>query len=477
LTWRASLLIAVRYLFGSTRQRRLRAQEGRNPSAGDDAAAPNAIPVQPRRRSRIRGAVIGIAVSLVPLIVVLEVADGMIQGITARFIEVGTYHLQAIATGDPDVQSVSRLVRVIRTLPGVTAAYPERQGLGLITSRGGKTGGTIRAIDPSMYEKDPTFREYIHMVAGRFDLSTGSSMVIGTGIAHSLDLAPGDTVRVITVRSFGQDAFLPRVSTFTVSGIFTSGYQELDKLWVFIPFDRGARILPSDTARQIIGIKVADPFAIPNPLFKPQSRAESLNVLHMIGSLQQLLGDQWRLYSWYDLQRAQYMSFATTKNLLVLIMILIVAVAAINISSSVIMLVLEKQGEIAILKSIGASPAGIRRIFILAGFSAGTLGTIIGIGIGLFVAVNVNEAISALQWVLNIFLELFHLLISPFLRVPTVRVDIFNPEFYLQTIPIRIRASEVFLAAFLSIMLSTAASYLPALRAGNIRPLSIMRKH
>jgi lipoprotein-releasing system permease protein len=443
----------------------------------ESTGEPNALPAGARRRSRIRGAVIGIAVSLVPLIVVLEVADGMIQGITARFIEVGTYHIQAIAAEDAGATEVTRLAKQIDKVPGVTGAYPERQGLGLISSSGGRTGATIRALDPEIYAKDPTFHEYIHMVAGTFDLSTPDSIVVGTEIARKLNLKPGDMLRIITVRSFGQHGFLPRVSRFVVRGIFTTGYQELDKLWVFIPFARGAQILPSESSRQIIGIKVKDPYALSNPLFRPSNPADAAQIPHVIASIHEVLGPGWRLYSWFELQKAQYMSFATTKNLLVFIMILIVAVASVNISSAMIMLVMEKQSEIAILKSLGASPGGIRRVFLLAGFSAGTLGTLAGIGVGLFLAVNINEAISALQWVLNAGISLGSLIASPFVHVPYVRVDIFNPEFYLQVIPIRIRVSEVLLAAFLSILLSTAASYLPARRAGNIRPLEIMRKH
>ncbi len=479
---RASLLLTARYLFGNRTANAARRNGPRVTSAAEPGAdeaeqvAPNAIPVTRRRRGRVRGAIIGIAVSLVPLVVVLEVADGMIEGITARFIEVGTYHIEAVSVGDAGAAEMEKLARSVSTVPGVTEAVPERQGLGLISSAHGRTGATIRAIDPRLYAQDAAFRRYVQMNAGVFDLSTGNSIVVGTEIARKLDLKPGDTVRLITVRSFGGSAFLPKVSTFTVRGIFSTGYQELDKLWVFVPFERGSGILPAKSSRAIIGIKVKDPFAISNPLYSggPGSHA---NLAAMVARISEKLSPDWRLYSWYELDRAQYMSFVTTKNLLVFIMILIVAVASVNISSSMIMLVMEKQDEIAILKALGASPRGIRTIFLLAGFAAGTMGTLAGIGTGLFLAVNINEVIHLLQVGVNGFMWFVRLLLSPFTTVPAGRVDIFNPEFYLQTIPIRIRVSEVFLASFLSILLSTAASYFPARRAGNIRPLSIMRKH
>ncbi|HUX12290.1 MAG TPA: ABC transporter permease [Spirochaetia bacterium] len=478
MTFRASLLLTIRYVFGS-RSRRAPSRPtsfDRRVNDEQEPGAPNAIPLVRRRRGRVRGAIAGIAVSLVPLVVVLEVADGMIQGITSRFIEVGTYHIEAISAADSTPAQMESLAAEISRVPGVTEAVPERQGLGLIASTAGRTGTTIRAIDPQLFADDSAFRRYVHVSAGVFDLSTENSIVVGTEIARKLGLSPGDTVRLITVRSFGGSAFLPKISTFTVRGIFSTGYQELDKLWVFIPFARGARILPAETSRSIIGIKVSDPFAIANPLFSVGTHG-ARSVVGIVRAIQEQLSPDWRLYSWYELEKSQYMSFVTTKNLLVFIMILIVAVASVNISSSMVMLVMEKQDEIAILKALGASPRGIRTIFLLAGFAAGALGTFAGIAIGLFFAVNINEVISGLQWALNAGIAIGQHLMSPFGRVSTSRVDIFNPEFYLQTIPIRIRVSEVFLASFLSILLSTAASYFPARRAGNIRPLSIMRKH
>ncbi|WP_455381836.1 ABC transporter permease, partial [Salinispira pacifica] len=440
---RASILLTLRYLAGS---RRRGASGGRpQPGAGtgpEEPGAPNALPLTRRRRGRVRGAIVGIAVSLVPLVVVLEVADGMIQGITSRFIEVGTYHLEAISVGVADAREMEKLAGSIAQVPDVTEAVPERQGLGLISSAHGRTGATIRAIDPSLYADDASFRRYVHVGEGSFDLGSDDSIVVGTEIARKLSLKPGDTVRLITVRSFGGNAFLPKVSTFTVRGVFSTGYQELDKLWVFIPFGRGARILPPESSQAIIGIKVTDPFAIANPLFTA-SAAERKSLPQTISQIEERLTPDWRLYSWYQLDRAQYMSFVTTKNLLVFIMILIVAVASINISSSMIMLVMEKQDEIAILKALGASPRGIRTVFLLAGFAAGAVGTLVGIGTGLFFAVNINEVIRLLQDAVNGVMWVVRLLLSPFTSVPAGRVDIFNPEFYLQTIPIRIRVSEV----------------------------------
>lgn len=437
-----------------------------------------------RRAGRIRGAIIAIAVSLVPLIVVLEVADGMIEGITARAIEVGTYHLQAIAVASVDPAGVKKAANIISTLPGVTGAYPERQGLGLISSATARTSATIRAIDPSIYVKDSGFHAYLTMRSGTFDLQGTDSILLGTEIASTLHAGVGDTVRIITVRSFGGAGFLPRVSTFHVRGIFTTGYEELDATWVFIPYDGGVQILPADSSRQIVGVKVNDPFALPNPLGHAAAGSPLANAAvsksvspGIVGTIVDLLGSDWRVLTWYDLAESQYQSFLTTKNLLIFIMILIVLVASINISSAMLMLIMEKRPEIAILKSMGASPAGIRRTFLFIGFAAGCAGTVIGVGFGLFLAVNINEIISGLQIVVNALLRAARWVASPFGPSSAVKVDILSPQFYLDVIPIRISLTDVTATALLSMLLTTAATYIPARKAGATRPLEVMRKH
>lgn len=450
MTIRATLLLTMRYLFGTD-----------------------------RKSGRVRGAVVAIALSLVPLMVVLEVADGMIEGITARSIEVGTYHLQAIATGNITERSTQVTARVIGALPGVTGAYPERQGLGLISGPSSRSAVTIRAIDPRLDSIDPGFRKYLTVTAGIFDLSSADSIMLGTEVARSIGAIPGSVVRIITVRSFGGQGFIPKVSTFTVRGVFTTGYEELDRSWVFISFPRGVQILPADSSRTFIGIKVAHPYALPNPLSgyggaggKAADSGESLGP-----EISATLGPEWRVLTWYQIGQPQYESFLTTKNLLIFIMVLIVVIASINISSSILMLVMEKQQEIAILKSMGASPAGIRRTFLIVGFAAGGAGTVLGIGFGLFLAVNINELIRGIQAVLNDGLAAVSAAISLFSTFRTLRVDILSPQFYLDVIPIRIGFTDVTSAAVLSLLLSTLAAYLPARKAGATRPLVVMRKH
>jgi lipoprotein-releasing system permease protein len=427
-----------------------------------------------RGGARIRSAVIGVAVSLVPLVVVMQLADGMIQGITDRFIEAGTYHLQAIHAPDMSSEEVEEAADRIAGIRGVNVVTPERRGMGLLSSEAGRSGVTIRAIPADAWSTDAGLRRYVEVEAGSFDLSGENSVVLGRALAEELGVEPGDPVRLLTVRPLDNGAFLPRVSRFTVAGVISTGYQELDQLWVFMPLERGMRVLPPGSSRQVLGIKIAEPYSLPNPLFASGRGGEAR---YLANEVARRLGVEWRLFTWYELERSRYMSFRTTKNLLVFIMALIVVVAAVNISSSLVMLVLEKQSEIAILKSIGASPAGIRRVFVLAGFFTGVLGAALGLAVGLAVAVNINGVLAGIEAVADWIQGGVYLLLSPLVDDVPRNLNVFHSEFYLETIPITVDPAQLFAVAALTVLLSTLAALVPAYRAGRIRPLEVMRRH
>jgi lipoprotein-releasing system permease protein len=180
---------------------------------------------------------------------------------------------------------------------------------------------------------------------------------------------------------------------------------------------------------------------------------------------------------WYELEENQYRSFQTTRALLILIMVLIVLVAAVNVSSALVMIVLEKRPEIAILKSMGAEPGLLASAFVAAGFLAGLLAALAGVPLGLLVAVNVNVIVAALEAGVNAALAAAAG-VSGLLGGPTGYrpLLLMNPAFYLESIPVRISLLETAGAAALAIVVSTTASYLPARRAAAVKPLEVLRR-
>ena len=189
------------------------------------------------RRDRgynLLGAVLIVALSLIPLIVVLEVANGMIDGITRRFIEVGTYHLQFHMYGDMTGQEESEVLGAMMEVDGINLAVPERQGLGLVYTPEARTGVQIRSVIPDLYDRDSLFRKYITLISGTFDLTRSDNVLLGKVVAETIGAEVGSQIKLLTGKRLGDDRILPKVTRFTVTGIFSSGYQDMDKTWIYM---------------------------------------------------------------------------------------------------------------------------------------------------------------------------------------------------------------------------------------------------
>ncbi len=421
-----------------------------------------------RGRSRFFGAIAGVALSLVPLVMVQQVAGGMISGITERFVETGTYHLQAVLRGAIDEDDPETVATRIAARDAVIRANPERQGFGLLYTEEARAGVTIRAVPQEFYSDDPGVRRYLDVVDGSFDLSGESPIVLGVETARRLEVDVGEEIRLMTVRPLGEGRILPRVSRFTVAGIVSTGYRDLDRLWVFVSYERGRRIIPDETARDFIGIKVENPWAIPNPIVGRgvralSSREESRAIETEIESLGAELGLRWFLFDWYSLEEGRYVSFLTSRNLLAFVMAMIVLVAMVNISSALVLLVVEKENEIAILRATGARSKDVAFLFLAAGLVIAVIGALVGASIGLLAALNINEVLRGLE---------------SFLAALAARdVQLFSADFYLERVPVVIVPEPLFAAIFLTLVLAAGAALIPALRAARIPPQSILRRH
>jgi lipoprotein-releasing system permease protein len=413
-----------------------------------------------RGRRYMRGAIVGVALSLVPLVVVLVVADGMIQGITSRYIETGTYHLEALPFVGNSLDDLRHAALSLDTVPGVTSAFPEMQGPGVILDRSKTAGALLRAIDPSFLENRGT-RTYLRALEGGLHLTKSNDILLGDALARTLRAHVGDLVSVVTSRSVPSangPMSIPKVSPFRVRGIVSAGYRELDALWAFVGIDSGSRILAADDSRSFIGIKTADPY---HGLAAIAARAQSA------------LGPEWSVSPWTQIEYNLFKSFQTTRALLLLVMALAVGVAAINVGSALVMLVLERRREIAILKSAGADSSAIGLIFLLAGLTTGGIGTLLGLAIGALLAWRVNDLIAFMEMVVNAAADSIAW-VSRSTMPP--HIHLLDPAYYLERIPVHFRVSELLLVACVSLVVCVLASLLPARRAARLPPLDIFRK-
>jgi lipoprotein-releasing system permease protein len=377
------------------------------------------------------------------------VADGMIRGITDRYLELGTGHLQVYDFMDP--LAIENTKTALDGIPGLRGAWLERQGLGVLVGKKGRSGATIRAAESSFWE-DPGSGRFLETLSGSAKLEGPSDVILGEALAESLGVEVGDTLRIMTLRIAGDGRSIPRLFPFTITGIVSSGYRELDSLWCIVGYDAGKRILSPELSSTYLTVKIDDPYT---------------GADYAAYDIYQRLGPGYGIYTWKELQRAQYSSYASTRQLLLFIMALIVIVAAVNVSSATSMLAIERQRDIAFLKAFGTSPRGISRIFVWGAFFTGLTGGIIGIALGLLIGFAINPLIHGLERVLGFFSALFH----------GGDVKILDPGYYLENIPLVIDWMAVFIIGIGTIIASMLASWIPARRAGAISPIELLQKH
>jgi len=410
----------------------------------------------------IRGAIFGIALGLVPFVLVLVVADGMIRGISSRYLETWSWHFQATSIGPSTAAENDRAAAALRALPGVTAAWPEIRGPALAVHAGRSAPALIRGLDSGALEESG-MKRYLKLLSGTRSLE-GRQALVGSESAKKLGLAVGDSLVVMTG---GADGGGGRTSILRVGGIVTAGYRDLDELWIFVPRMVADRILPQSARQDLIGIKVADPYRDP----ASDTRRFELALSSSLGKDHATV---WAVRPWKELERNLFASFETTKALLLVIMCLSVLVAAANVSSALVMIVYERSQDIAILKAAGASPSFIALVFLLAGAATGLLGSILGVGLGALAAWKVNELIGGIEMILDGIASLAALAGGSGGQLPTIHL--LNPAYYLERIPVRLDIGELGAVAGFAFLLSMLASTAPAIRAARLRPLEIMRK-
>ena len=407
------------------------------------------------------GAMFCIGISLIPLVTVLVISNGMVEGMTERMIGLSTSHLQVVMHNGSvaDENEFMEATNLIASTKGVVSVLPELQGIGLAAGNDGRTGATIRAVENNIFESNDDYKNLFSVLEGNPVLETDNCAILGQKIASTLDLHAGDTVRLITTKQLSSGKIVPKIQSFTVSAIVSSGYQELDALWVFIPLKTGFKMFDLSFVKMCVGVKTEDAFG--SSLTETALRIKK-NIPMNSG-----------VSSWDKINASQYENFASTKLLLMVIMLLIVLVASVNISSALIMLVMERKKEIAILKSLGGSAGGISLAFLIVGVLCGLGGVLIGLPIGLLCAVNCNYIINLAEKALNFFSKFVYLL-KGVDSYSTIRL--LDPAYYLQNIPISIPLRELFLISAGTLVLSLFASSFPAVKAGQEKPIDTLRK-
>ena len=421
-------------------------------------------------RRSLWGALLCIGLSIVPLVVVLSITNGMIQGMTDRIIGLSSNNIQAYVSpklkDTQNPQSYRDYAQQFKNINGVLEVYPEIGVTALAAGKKMRTGAQIRALDKNIFTKNKAFTDLFTILEGDFldfqnqEEGTATYAVVGQKMAQMLDLHAGDTFRVITIKTTDGNQS-PKLTSFKVSAIISSGYQELDALWVFIPLETAYKFVSLGNASFTVMIETPESY--------------SPDLVRIQRELKKEYGKYINFYRWDQVHAAEFENFSSTKVMLVFIMILIVLVASINISSAIIMLVMERRKEIAILKSIGATPSGITFAFIITGITCGLGGLALGLPFGLLAAVNANEIVKFIEKLINIIAKAgYYLKGVPAEEINAIRL--MDPAYYLQTIPVNLPFSQVILISLSTVLLALLVSIIPSVKAGKEKPLDILRK-
>ena len=441
MTVKSSLLLAYRILFPK----------------GESSAA----------RQSLSGSLLCIGISLVPLIVVLAVSNGMIQGMTERIIGLSSSHIEAVVKSSSpfvsDAASFARFASRLKTVEGVTNAYPEIDASALASGASYRCGVQVRAVLPEVFTENKSFASLFRVTDGDIgDFKSGAkAAVVGEETAKRLGIRSGDKFRLITAQANADGTVLPKAALLSVAAVVSSGYQELDAAWLFVPLDTGFDIIRAGTGAYSVLVETENAF--------------SPELVRVQNSLRDAFPFDADFYRWDELNLDKYENFASTKIMLVFIMLLIVLVASINISSSLVMLVAEKRREIAVIKSLGGTRHGIALAFLAAGTAAGFGGVLIGLPIGLACAINVKSIIVFFEKSVNAAAKFLYIIRGYDIN-SLAHIDLMDPAYYLSEISVVIPFRDTAVIVVSTVLLALAASVIPAYRAGNEKPLETLRK-
>jgi len=385
---------------------------------------------------------LGLALGVAALIVVLSVMNGFQKELRTRILGVAS-HAQ-ISGQDGELENWLQAVEAVEGHRRVVAAAPYVQQQGMLSFDGQVKGTLIRGILPEEEDRVADFAR--HMKSGVLNnLQPGEfGIILGAELAYALRTFVGDKVTLIAPQGMVTPAaVLPRMKQFTVVGIFEVGMFEYDAGLALLHMADAQRLYQMDDRVTGVRLKLDDLFAAPTV-----AREIAASLENSQRSL--------RVSDWTRNHANFFRAVQIEKNMMFLILLLIVAVAAFNIVSTLVMTVTDKRADIAILRTLGASPGSILRIFIIQGTLIGVIGLIAGVAGGVALALNVDVVVPALERAMGI----------QFLA---------KDVYYISDLPSDLHWSDVWIITVTSFVLTLLATLYPSWRAARTNPAEALR--
>jgi len=382
---------------------------------------------------------LGIALGVAALIIVLSVMNGFQKEVRDRMLSVVS-HIELYAPMGEGLSDTQALMQQAKQHPAVIGAAPFVAQQALLARGEDMRGAMVRGIDPNTEAQVSDFILDIPN-STRESLQAGSfNVVLGAEFARSMGVQKGD--RITLVAPSGQvtpAGVLPRLKQLTVAGVFDSGHYEYDANMALLNIDDAQRIFRLE-APSGVRLKIKD----------------SQQARRVAAELAMQLGPDVIVRDWTRQNRTWFAAVQVEKRMMFIILTLIVAVAAFNLVTTLVMTVTDKRADIAILRTLGASPQSIMKIFIVQGATVGVLGTLGGLLLGLGVAFNIDVIVPAIE----------HLVGASFLP---------QDIYLISRMPSDPQAADIWPIALISLALAFMATIYPSWRASRINPAEALR--
>ena len=382
---------------------------------------------------------LGIALGIAALITVMSVMNGFQKEVRARILGV-TAHVQ-IMGGETGLAQWQSVREATMKNPEVVATAPFVNGQGLLAYSSNVRGAMVRGIIPADENtvadlgRDMRVGQLTSLVAEEYNI------ILGADLARQLGVKVGTKLMLITPQFSATPAgMVPRTRSFTVSGIFSSGHYEYDSTLALIHM-KDAQVL-FRLGDNVSGVRLK---------LRDTDRARSVS---------RALGDSLRINGyvtdWTRQNEVYFHAVEIEKRMMFLILALIIAVAAFNLVSTLVMAVTDKHPDIAILRTLGASPGMIMKIFVVQGAVIGLIGTLIGVVAGVLLALNIDVVVPFIERVIG--------------------AKMLSPEVYFLTeLPSDLRWNDVWTTVVIAFSLSLAATLYPSWRASRVNPAEALR--
>lgn len=382
--------------------------------------------------------ILGVALGVMALITVLSVMNGFEKELTGRILGMAS-HATIYQQGDV-LKDWRKLAEQVKQHPDIHGVAPFFRAEGMLVNAQQVSGSVVRGILP---EEEPSVSVIADkMLGGSFhDLKAGDfGIIIGTELARSLGVLTGEKITlVIPQASVTPAGIIPRLKRFTVVGIFEIGMHEFDSAVALIHLEDAKKLFRSQGAS---GLRIKTSDILKAPLISRD--------------IARTLPGSYGVIDWTQRHSNFFKALKTEKTVMFVILTLIVAVAAFNIISTLVMVVTDKQADIAVLRTLGVSPRGIMQIFIIQGMIIGLIGIVLGVIGGVALASNVESLVQYIE-------QLFQVEFLP------------SNIYYISDLPSDIHWNDVITITAVAFLFSLLATLYPAWRAANTQPAEALR--